>query len=384
MRSGFTSTLLRLATCALICLTPQSARAQTDTIPLVPERWTATDSIRFETHLGRTALYINRGVALARDVELYDGVLEFSMAATPSTSFLGATFHAQRPDFAEILFFRPGQTGSTQAVQYGPAFNSLGAAWQVYSGDGANARADLVRERWIRVRLVLSGRTATLFLDDAQQPTLVVPRLAGAGGGQLGVWTGLFGRGAYFTDFTYTPAPPAGTVEPDHLPPGTLTDWELSPVLDAATLSPGTLPDLERVQWESVRAEPPGIVLISRYRTAAMASLPFDPTTRIIDVDSVMGGRVAGSKVVLARTEIIADRAEMRRMHFGYSDGVIIYCNGRPLFFGMNAQFFRGDGIMSRIGDAVYLPLEAGRNEIVLAVTEFTGGWAFWARLDAT
>ena len=29
-----------------------------------------------------------------------------------------------------------------------------------------------------------------------------------------------------------------------------------------------------------------------------------------------------------------------------------------------------------------YLPLGRGRNELVMAVAEYTGGWAFWARLD--
>jgi hypothetical protein len=49
----------------------------------------------------------------------------------------------------------------------------------------------------------------------------------------------------------------------------------------------------------------------------------------------------------------------------------------------MNAQGLRDDlGIMSPVGDAVYLPLERGRNELVFAVTEYSGGWAYWARLD--
>ncbi len=37
---------------------------------------------------------------------------------------------------------------------------------------------------------------------------------------------------------------------------------------------------------------------------------------------------------------------------------------------------------MTRAGDAVYLPLKSGEDEIVLAVTELTGGWGFWARID--
>ncbi len=94
-------------------------------------------------------------------------------------------------------------------------------------------------------------------------------------------------------------------------------------------------------------------------------------------VDSIMGDRVAGSRVVFARATIQSDRAELRRMLFGYSDGVVVYCNGQPLFFGMNAS-----RPMDRVGSALYLPLKQGKNELVFAVTEFTGGWAFWARLD--
>ena len=108
-----------------------------------------------------------------------------------------------------------------------------------------------------------------------------------------------------------------------------------------------------------------------------------DSVTREVNADSVMGGRVRGTKVVFARTELQSSRDEIRRLQFSYSDGIVIYMNGQPLYFGMNAQDFRGDlGIMSPGGDAVYLPLKRGRNELVVAVTEYSGGWAFWARLD--
>ena len=61
----------------------------------------------------------------------------------------------------------------------------------------------------------------------------------------------------------------------------------------------------------------------------------------------------------------------------------MIYLNGRPLAFAMNPQGLRDDlGIMAGVGDAVYLPLEQGRNELVFASIEFSGGWAFGARLD--
>jgi hypothetical protein len=49
----------------------------------------------------------------------------------------------------------------------------------------------------------------------------------------------------------------------------------------------------------------------------------------------------------------------------------------------MNPGGLRADlAVMARVGDAVYLSLREGRNQLVFAVVECTGGWAFGARLD--
>jgi hypothetical protein len=96
-----------------------------------------------------------------------------------------------------------------------------------------------------------------------------------------------------------------------------------------------------------------------------------------------MTGKIAGSRVVYARATITAARDETRRMQYAYSNGVVIYLNGRPLVFAMNPGGLRNLGVMARVGDAVYLPLRRGRNQLVFAVIECTGGWAFAGKLDA-
>ena len=132
---------------------------------------------------------------------------------------------------------------------------------------------------------------------------------------------------------------------------------------------------MSKLHWDSVRAEFPGLVLVNRYRRSPSITPPSDR-------DSVMHGRVAGSKVVFARTVIDSDRERVRLMHFGYSDNVVIYCNGKPIYSGINAMNFRDLGEFYLLGDAVYLPLRKGRNEIVYAVTDFFGGWAFSGRVE--
>ena len=156
---------------------PSAAAAQAPTVPLSPEAWTATDSVRSVSYLGRSALYINRGVALVRGASMENGTLDLDVAASDTTNFLGVVFRAANPRFSNVLFLRPGASGTEEAVQYGPAFNSLGVAWQVYHGDGANAVAEVPRNRWVHVRVELEGEIARLFLElEPQHPLSCVGR----------------------------------------------------------------------------------------------------------------------------------------------------------------------------------------------------------------
>ena len=61
-----------------------------------------------------------------------------------------------------------------------------------------------------------------------------------------------------------------------------------------------------------------------------------------------------------------------------------IFLNGRPLYTGRNgyqARYPSSLGLMT-LDDAVYLPLRAGDNELLLAVAEVFGGWGITARLE--
>ncbi len=66
----------------------------------------------------------------------------------------------------------------------------------------------------------------------------------------------------------------------------------------------------------------------------------------------------------------------------GYSDAVVVYLNGRPLFLGSSAYRQRDPSFLGIVGlfDSVFLPLEPGENELVLLVAEAFGGWGFIAR----
>ncbi|MCZ7536113.1 MAG: hypothetical protein M5T61_09425 [Acidimicrobiia bacterium] len=79
----------------------------------------------------------------------------------------------------------------------------------------------------------------------------------------------------------------------------------------------------------------------------------------------------------------LAPEAGTRLLELGFSDRAVVYLNGRQLFRGDETYRSRDYRFLGSIGyfHGVYLPLEAGDNELVVAVSESFGGWGLMARL---
>ena len=363
------------------------AHPQSVAVPLNPERWILGEKNerampgqdlstngKVVDHLGQQSLHLARGFAYLRDFNLQNGAIDADMAFDPKGSFIGLAFRVQSEDSYELFFFRKGASGSVQAIQYTPGF--LGAnAWQIYNVPHYAGVGEFPSDQWFHVRVVVAGMEARIYLNRAAEPALVVPDLKQAyAGGSIGFW-GQSG-GGYFANVSYTPdnATYAGDPPASFLP-GTLTDWELSEMFDAGDKDPAVYPDVEKLHWEKVAAETPGMVVIQRYRR--------DPNI-IPPGYGEKSGRVPGSKFVFARTTIHADRDEVHKMNLGYSDQVVVFLNAKPIYSGNNAYHSREPdylGLLDVNSDAVYLPLKKGDNELVLAVTEFFGGWGYECRM---
>ena len=356
----------------LICLLLALAAGQA--IPFTAARWTLLDpEARPMPYLGQPSLFIDNGLALLRDSSFGDGTIEFDIAMHGHMSFAGVVFRAASADDYELVYLRPRLSREPDALQYTPAFSGF-LAWQLYSGKGYTAAAELPLNRWVHVKLVASGYTARLFVDGAQEPQLTVTSLKRPWArGMVGLW-GQFG-GANFANVVVSPADTtAPASRPADSPPTrqTLTTWELSPAFETATTRPDVLPDHTTAvarEWTAVTAESSGLVNIAQYRRGARTPV------------SAKGSR----DLVFARTVVTSLRAQRMKLVFAYSDAVHLFVNGRLLFEGDSA-FGRRDpsslGIASLGPDAVYVDLHPGANEIVLAVSENFGGWGFAARLE--
>jgi hypothetical protein len=236
----------------------------------------------------------------------------------------------------------------------------------------------------MQVRITVSGRRADVYVDAMTTPMLRVRELKrDSATGGIGVWaispdsvsasfTNIHTRGS--VDAPLADLPPIAT------PAGQIMQWRISArqpspegVNAPRELTPRLhgLLDAARV----VSAERSGLVSLTRE-----LGNPAGPQTV-----NVFGG--AGFGMALAGVTITSDREQLKRLRFGYTDGIAVFLNGHSLFSGRSDYDSRYQGFLGTLSpeaDAVDLPLKAGKNELVLIVTDKAFGWGFSARLEDT
>lgn len=374
--------LLGSALLAALCVAesrPQTTRALS--VPPDSPRWELQGQARAAEYQGRKSLFLDGGAATLKDFEMRDGVIDVDVATPASRGFFGIQFRiAGDGANAEWVYLRQHKSGLPDAMQYTPVLNT-GLNWQIYNGPGFTGAVDIPKDVWFHLRLEVTGAQAKLYVKEMDKPVLVMNDLkSGVQKGQvaLAVLTGA----TYFSNFEVRTTPDAAWERrlPQMLP-GTLTKWSLSPSFDALARNleqPLQASERDQLRWQEVEAEPPGFVVIYRYREA-----PHPRVTFANDFSKRLEPQ-PGTKVVYARTIINSDRDQVKKLYIGYSDDVSLFLNGQILFRGRSAQYFRDPGFLGIVNpenDAVYLPLKRGSNELVLAVSELGGGWGFICRL---
>ena len=179
-------------------------------------------------YLGRDSVRItvegedHEGLVLLPGTDFQDGAIEADIALKITTppgvrypGFVGIAFRA-RPDAShyELFYVRPGnseaadQAMRNHSVQYvsEPSFGwyRLRREWPaIYE-----SHAELAMETWTHVRIEVTGRAATLYLNGSSKPSLVVDGLKGEDlHGAVGLW-GFTDEEAYFSNVRITPAAP--------------------------------------------------------------------------------------------------------------------------------------------------------------------------------
>ena len=334
---------------------------------------------------GRKCLRLDGGAAILKDFEMRDGVMDVDVATPAKRGFVGFDFRIDKDGANyEEVYLRQHKSGLPDAMQYTPVLGT-GRNWQIYNGPGFTGAVDIPKDVWFHLRLEVVGAQAKLYVKDMEKPALVMDDLkSGVQKGQVALYD-LTGE-TYFSNFEVRTTPDAPWERHWPLmPAGTLTKWRLSPAYDGLARNldrPLTAAESDAIHWQDVEAEPPGFVVLYRYREAPHPRVSFqgDFSKRLEPQP--------GMKVLYARTTIDSDREQVKKLLIGYSDDVSVFLNGKILYRGRSAQGFRDPGFLGMVNpenDAVDLPLKKGANELMLAVSELGGGWGFicrWADVE--
>ncbi len=352
-------------------LFPAAALAQADSPPEIVmfegKTWRiAAQRASVEKHLGRAALAIGGGRIWLEDVDFSDGVIEFDVAFDERQGFIGPMWRAERDDRFEEIYFRTHLSGKPDAVQYTPVENG-NSAWQIFSDGNAIAPIDLEFGAWNHVKLVVKGDRADFYFN-SDAPQLHVPDLkTDIQSGRIGLRSsGRGGATAWLSNISHRPLNADDAIigeakESPALPNGLVTQWNVSSVFPEETIASAlTLPKAlaEDLAWTPLEVETNGIANISKI------------SSRLPDNNST----------VFIRTNIRSDKKQMKELRFGYSDRVRIYINGKRVYFGDAGWTVRDYRFLGTVGffDSAGLDLKRGDNELLIAVSETFGGWA-WA-----
>jgi hypothetical protein len=320
--------LVVIASIAFPAAAKEAASQSTQTLSIPPDspRWQLEGQAKPAEYQGRKCLFLDGGAAILKDFEMRDGVLDVDVATPASRGFFGfdVRIDADGKNYEEI-YLRQHKSGLPDAMQYTPVLNT-GRNWQLYNGPGFTGAVDIPKDVWFHLRLEVTGAQAKLYVKDMDKPALVMDDLkSGVQKGQVALYV-LTGA-TYFSNFEVrtTPDSPWERHLPP-MPPDMLTKWSLSPSYDARArnlehpLSPS---ESAAMNWQDVEAEPPGFVVIYRYREAPHPRVTFqgDFSKRLEPQP--------GMKVVYARTNIDSDRDQVKKLFIGYSDDVSVFLNGR-------------------------------------------------------
>ena len=161
-------------------------------------------------------------MAIVKGTDFKDGIIEVELAGQPLAGsdpsfrgFVGLAFRVQAGDSLryECFYLRPtngradDQLRRNHSTQY---ISEPGYPWYVLRRDHPGvyeSYVDLVPGEWTKVRIVVSGREARLFVHNVSQPALIVKDLKqDAAPGAVALWIGL-GTEAFFANLRLSPLP---------------------------------------------------------------------------------------------------------------------------------------------------------------------------------
>ncbi len=347
---------------ALLCLTNGMAQ---QAIALDTTTWDINArSYVLESFKGKDAIYLQGGTMTLKDQNFLNGTIEYDIYLKEEQAFPGVYFRINESN-AEHFYIRPHQSGNPDANQAIPVTNGI-SPWQLYYGPRYAFPYPYKYDDWTHVKLVVEGSKAQVYLDHAETPNLSWDLFHEAKEGQIA----LSGGNANALHIANIVVDPDKHTLVDFNPiarepiAGLVREWAISDKFE-----------------EKLLDDPEGMAaLIAARKWTDKVQVEEGTAANISRKVQLLDGQPGNT--VLAKVEIDSDRAQLKHFEFGYSDRVVVVLNGKPIYRGMNNYRSRDYRYLGTIGlfDGVYLDLKAGKNTLVMAVSEDFGGWLITGR----
>jgi len=339
-------------------------------VPMTAERWEAKDNVEFSQPDGIAlgAITVKKGVAVLKDVAFHNGTIEFDVEPLGSMG-AGIGFRMRDEETFEDFYLRPKPKCNEAAdcMQYAPQTHGV-LLWDMFPQ--YQSPAPLKDSGWNHIKMVISGQRMNIYVNGEKSPSLSVGRLEGDAqeGGIL-----LQGPGR-FANLVIAPDAVEGLTEtavkdPTDSDSRYVRNWWVSP---SQTFPANTVPALAGMPgsseaWRPISAELGGIVDLSR-----IYGLPKDR---------------ADGEMTWLKTTITSSKSGTKKVSIGWTREIWVFVNGKQVFADKNlyqppTARRNPDGRLSIENGSFDLPLNAGKNEIAVALGNNFYGWGLAMRLD--
>ncbi|NVJ97322.1 MAG: hypothetical protein HWE25_04160 [Alphaproteobacteria bacterium] len=344
-----------------------TAAAATD-VTIGAHTWTLeSEGIEVVDHMGVKAFKVNGGGATLKDGTFKNGIIEFDMHLPDARGFAGVNFRERDEGRnAEQFYLRPHLPGMPDANQYQPIFNG-NSAWQLLHSPRYSAATPYEFDRWTHVKLVVKDDQMDVYIDSGN-PVLHVDKLM-HGTTEGGVTVYGFMAEFYIANVRVTSDDTVrlqGTAAPlPEMPEGLITWFKVGTTpVDAKKVEDSPMFDrtmLDGQEWQSMKVGETGAVNLGR-----------------------VAARGKDANTLLVKMNITADMAKTIKLKYGFSDRATIFLNGRAIAHENDTYMTRDYRYLGTMGlfDSVFLPLEKGDNEVIIAVSESFGGWGVMAAIE--
>jgi hypothetical protein len=171
-----------------------------------------TDGARKGVRLSAAA---GEGMAFLPDVDFRNGTIALDLRGkdVPQQSFVGIVFHAANGAAVDAIYFRPFNFKAADPVSRGHAvqYHSTPTyGWQALRTDDPGQYEHPVNpvpdpNDWFHARVVVADPRVSVFVGNAEVPSLVVNLLNNRRAGMVGLWVGN-NSGGDFANLTITPS----------------------------------------------------------------------------------------------------------------------------------------------------------------------------------